>query len=94
MPERAAKNETRAGAKTEAKKPKSSAPLGAKSGRVCVRQLRSAIGRHSSQLATLRGLGLGRIGRVRCLEDTPSVRGMIAKVGHLIVIEKDESGET
>ena len=45
-----------------------------------VRQVRSPIGRTQDQWATLRGLGLGKIGRERELEDTPAVRGMVRKV--------------
>ena len=47
---------------------------------VVVTQTRSAIGREGSQRKTLIGLGLNKIGRTRELEDTPSIRGMIAKV--------------
>ena len=50
-------------------------------------QIRSAIGREGSQRKTLIGLGLNKIGRVRELEDTPSVRGMINKVRHLVRFE-------
>ena len=50
-------------------------------------QIRSAIGRESSQRKTLVGLGLNKIGRVRELEDTPAVRGMINKVKHLVRFE-------
>ena len=50
-------------------------------------QIRSAIGREGSQRKTLIGLGLNKIGRVRELEDTPAVRGMINKVKHLVRIE-------
>jgi large subunit ribosomal protein L30 len=49
-----------------------------------VEQTGSAIRRHASQRATLIGLNLNKIGRVSELEDTPSVRGMIAKVQHLV----------
>ncbi len=56
---------------------------------VKVRQVHSAIRRPKDQGATLVGLGLGKIGRVRELEDTPSVRGMIAKVAHLVEIVDD-----
>ena len=55
--------------------------------KVRVTQTRSAIGRLSDQRKTLVGLGLNKIGRTRELEDTPSVRGMINKVKHLIRIE-------
>ena len=50
-------------------------------------QIRSAIGREGSQRKTLIGLGLNKIGRVRELEDTPAVRGMIDKVKHLVRFE-------
>ena len=49
-----------------------------------VEQTGSAIRRHASQRATLIGLNLNKIGRVSELEDTPSVRGTIAKVQHLV----------
>lgn len=56
---------------------------------VTVRQTGSPIRRKADQRATLLGLGLNRIGRESTLEDTPSVRGMIAKVAHmLVVVEK------
>lgn len=53
---------------------------------VTVRQIKSAIRRPKDQGSTLKGLGLGKIGRERTLEDTPSVRGMIAKVAHLVEV--------
>jgi large subunit ribosomal protein L30 len=54
---------------------------------VRVRQTGSPIRRQAYQRATLIGLGLNKIGRVRDLEDTPSIRGMIRKVAHLVVVE-------
>ena len=51
-----------------------------------VKQTASPIRRRSDQRATLIGLGLNRINRVRELEDTPSVRGMIRKVQHMVTI--------
>jgi large subunit ribosomal protein L30 len=51
-----------------------------------VRQVRSQARRPESQAMTLRGLGLGKIGRKKTLEDTPSVRGMIRKVSHLVEV--------
>ena len=51
-----------------------------------VRQTASPIRRKKDQRATLVGLGLNRVGRVSELEDTPSVRGMIAKVHHLVEV--------
>jgi large subunit ribosomal protein L30 len=53
---------------------------------ITVRQTASPIRRKNDQRATLVGLGLNRIGRVSTLEDTPSVRGMIAKVAHLVEV--------
>ena len=49
-----------------------------------VEQTSSAIRRHHSQRATLIGLKLNKIGRVAELKDRPEVRGMIAKVQHLV----------
>jgi len=51
-----------------------------------VQQIGSPIGRKKDQRATLVGLGLNKIDRVAELEDTPSVRGMISKVQHLVKI--------
>ena len=51
-----------------------------------VRQTGSPIRREASQRQTLIGLGLNKLGRVRELEDTPSVRGMIRKVAHMVEI--------
>ena len=53
---------------------------------VTVRQTGSPIRRKKDQRATLVGLKLNRLGRVSTLEDTPSVRGMIAKVKHLLEV--------
>jgi large subunit ribosomal protein L30 len=49
-----------------------------------IEQTGSPIRRESSQRATLIGLGLNKIGRVRELPDTPQTQGMIAKVRHLV----------
>ncbi|MFM2445479.1 MAG: hypothetical protein RJB09_2665 [Pseudomonadota bacterium] len=51
---------------------------------VTVEQFASVIGRSNDQRGTLIGLGLNKIGRRKSLEDTPAVRGMIAKVAHLV----------
>lgn len=51
-----------------------------------VEQVGSPIRREKSQRATLVGLGLNKMHRRRTLEDTPSVRGMINKVSHLVRI--------
>jgi len=54
-----------------------------------VRQTGSPIRRPQDQRATLIGLGLNKIGRVSELEDTPSVRGMIRKVSHMVEVVED-----
>ena len=51
-----------------------------------VRQTGSPIRRPQDQRATLVGLGLTKIGQVRELEDTPSVRGMIRKISHMVEV--------
>ncbi len=56
---------------------------------ITIIQKGSPIGRRKDQEATLIGLGLNKRHRTRTLEDTPSVRGMIAKVKHLIEIVDD-----
>ncbi len=61
--------------------------------RVRVTQLGSAIGRPRGQRATLLGLGLGKRHRTVELEDTPAVRGMIAKVSHLIRVEPTDASQ-
>ena len=53
---------------------------------ITVKQIASSIGRKFDRKQTLIGLGLNKIGRVRELEDTPSIRGMVRKVSHLIEI--------
>lgn len=54
---------------------------------VRVTQIGSPIGRQQDQRATLIGLGLNKMHRTRELEDTPSVRGMIYKVRHLVRVD-------
>ncbi len=51
---------------------------------VTVEQIGSPIRRPKDQRQTLVGLGLGKMNRRRTLEDTPAVRGMIAKVQHMV----------
>ncbi|MCB1016357.1 MAG: 50S ribosomal protein L30 [Acidimicrobiales bacterium] len=53
-----------------------------------VTQHRSAIGAKPKQRGTLRALGLGRIGRTHELPDRPEIRGMIARVPHLVTVEE------
>jgi large subunit ribosomal protein L30 len=56
--------------------------------------LRSQIGCSGPQRATLRGLGLKRIGASRTLENTPSVRGMVKSVLHLVTVEECSAGQS
>lgn len=56
---------------------------------VVVTQTGSPIGRRHDQRETLIGLGLNKLHRTRELEDTPAVRGMIAKVAHLVRVENE-----
>ena len=56
--------------------------------RIRVRQVRSAIGFNQKQRASLRGLGIRRMNQTVEVEDTPSTRGMIGKVTHLVVVEE------
>jgi len=51
-------------------------------------QRKSRNGSNKQQLATLRSLGLRRIGHSVEVNDTPQIRGMIAKVSHLVEVEK------
>ena|SRR5712664_3565826 len=69
-------------AKSSGAKPAGAKPAGGKT--VRIQQVGSASRRHHSQRETLIGLRLNRIGRVSELIDTPSVRGMIAKVQHIV----------
>jgi large subunit ribosomal protein L30 len=56
--------------------------------KVRVTQMRSPLGRKPGQKETLIGLGLNKQRATRELEDTPSARGMIRKVAHLIKVEE------
>jgi large subunit ribosomal protein L30 len=56
--------------------------------RLKVQQVKSSIGRKKNQRDTLRSLGLKRIGDVVVKEDRPEIRGMLAAVPHLIVVEE------
>ncbi len=91
-PKAAAKKETVAKKKAPVKKadaPKK-APAEKKkpSGKtLIVTQIASPISRHPKQRLTLIGLGLNKMHKSRELEDTPSVRGMINKVKHLVKVQ-------
>ncbi|HCV35412.1 MAG: 50S ribosomal protein L30 [Acidimicrobiales bacterium] len=60
------------------------------SGNLKVTQVRSTIGTKPKQRGTLRALGLGRIGRSNVLPNRGEIRGMIARVPHLIKVEEVE----
>ena len=68
-----------------AKKPAAAVP---QKKTIVVKQVASAARRPAVQTATLKGLGLNKMNRTRELEDTPSVRGMIRKVAHLVKVEE------
>jgi large subunit ribosomal protein L30 len=55
-----------------------------------VTQIKSAIASKPKHRGTLRALGLGRIGKSHVLPDRPEIRGMIARVPHLITVETVE----
>jgi len=56
--------------------------------RISVRWVKSQIGFDQRQRKTLRGLGFRRLNQLVQLQDTPSIRGMIYKVRHLVVVEE------
>ena len=57
--------------------------------KIIVKQVKSIIGRPENQRKIVLALGLGRVGRTREINDTESVRGMIARVSHLVeIVEK------
>jgi len=57
---------------------------------ITVKQIGSPIRRPAKQRQTLIGLGLGKMHRTRELEDTPAVRGMIAKIPHMVEIVEEK----
>ena len=59
---------------------------------IVVEQTGSPIRRPGDQRATLIGLGLNKMHKRRTLIDSPQVRGMVAKVSHLVRIVEDEAG--
>lgn len=52
-----------------------------------ITQTRSTIRRPGDQKRTIEALGLGRIGRTVEVEETPQIKGMVAKVRHLVSVE-------
>ena len=86
----AAKKETQT---TTAKKPaakktakKSATAKKASAGKIRIHYYRSSIGFSVTQKLTVKGLGFGKLNGTRELVDTPALRGMIAKVPHLVRI--------
>jgi large subunit ribosomal protein L30 len=59
-----------------------------------VTQVKSSIGTKPKHRGTLRALGLGRIGKTHTLPDRPEIRGMLARVPHLVTVEEVETGST
>ncbi|MEO6121946.1 MAG: 50S ribosomal protein L30 [Acidimicrobiales bacterium] len=57
-------------------------------GELRITQIRSGIGTKPKHRGTLRALGLRGIGQVNTLPDRPEIRGMIARVPHLILVEE------
>ncbi len=57
---------------------------------IVVKQIGSPIRRPQKQLQTLIGLGLNKMHKTRELEDTPAVRGMIAKIPHMVEIVEEK----
>jgi large subunit ribosomal protein L30 len=53
---------------------------------ITVTQVKSSIGTKPKHRGTLRALGLGKIGRTNTLPDRPEIRGMIARVPHLLEV--------
>jgi large subunit ribosomal protein L30 len=62
-----------------------------KSATIRIRQVRSPVGRPRTQREVLRGLGLRRIRHEVERQDTPAVRGMVAKIPHLVEIVEEGS---
>ena len=58
----------------------------AAAGKLKIQYYRSAIGFNEQQKLIVKGLGLRKLNTVREAEDTPSIRGMVAKVPHLVRI--------
>jgi len=61
--------------------------------KLTIRLVRSTIGHPKRQKATVKALGLGKLGSKVVHDDTPQIRGMVQKVSHLVAVEKDEPTE-
>ena len=62
--------------------------MATKTAKLSIRQTRSAIGANPKQAATLKALGLGRIGSTAERVDSPQLRGQLAVVTHLVNVEE------
>ncbi|MDQ1900173.1 MULTISPECIES: 50S ribosomal protein L30 [Paracoccus] len=58
---------------------------------IVVKQIGSPIRRPAIQRETLKGLGLNKMNRTRELQDTPAIRGMVAKIPHLVTIIEEKA---
>lgn len=58
---------------------------------IVVKQIGSPIRRPAIQRQTLKGLGLNKMNRTRELQDTPAIRGMVAKIPHLVTIIEEKA---
>ena len=58
--------------------------------KIKITQTSSAIGRKPGQRDTLKALGLNKIDRASVVDDTPSIRGMVRKVAHLLRVENQD----
>jgi large subunit ribosomal protein L30 len=70
---------------------KGSPPAAKVEGRLVVTQVRSSISTKPKHRGTLRALGLGRIGKSNVLPDRPEIRGMIARVPHLVTVSEEQT---
>ena len=60
-------------------------------GRLRIKWVKSSIGYSQRQKGTIRALGLRRLGHVVEQDDTPTIRGMLDKIGHLVEVEEIEA---
>jgi len=66
-------------------------PAASNEATITVKQIKSSIGTKPKHRGTLRALGLGKIGSTNTLPDRPEIRGMIARVPHLLEVSDSAS---
>jgi len=66
--------------------------VSARKSKLKIKQIRSTIGVEHRMILNLKGLGLGRIGREAVVANTPSFRGAVKKVLHLVTVEEVSNG--